>query len=53
MQKLLEGEDDWTCVKEVLGWTIETEAGKVALLEHKIWELLNLVNIPDTQRRMI
>ena len=36
-----------------MGWTVGMEAGKVALLEHKLWELLTLVNIPDTQRRMI
>ena len=27
VKKLLAGEGDWECVKEVLGWTINTEAG--------------------------
>ena len=30
-KKLMAGEDDWTCKKEVLGWRINTEAGTVAL----------------------
>ena len=29
-KKLQMGEGDWTCVKGVLGWTIDTEAGTVA-----------------------
>ena len=51
-QKILVGEGDWTCVKEVLGWTVETEAKTVALPERKLWELLTLVDIPATQCHM-
>ena len=47
------GEGDWTCVKEILGWILDTEAWKVNLPERKLEELLNLVDIPDTQRRMV
>ena len=36
VKKLLDGEGDWECVKEVLGWIIDNEAGTVALLEHKL-----------------
>ena len=32
IKELLAGEGDWTYVKEVLGWTVDTEVGKVALL---------------------
>ena len=51
VKNLMEREGDWTCIKEVLGWTIDTEAGTVALLERKLWELLVFV-VPVTQRRM-
>ena len=53
VKKLVAGEGDWTCVKEVLGWILNTEAGTVTLPERKIEELLTLVNIPPTQRRMV
>ena len=52
VKKLVTGEDDWTCVKEVLGWILDTEAGTVTLPERKLEELLTLVDIPPTQRRM-
>ena len=46
------GEGNWTCVKGVLGWILDTEAGKVNLPERKLEELLTLVYIPATQRRV-
>ena len=46
------GEGDWTCVKEVLGRILDTKAGTVTLPERKLEELLTLVDIPPTQRRM-
>ena len=46
------GEGDWTCVKEVLGRILDTEAGTVNLAESKLEELLTIVDIPATQRRM-
>ena len=52
IKKLLTEEGDWTCIKEVLGWNIETEGGSVALLERKLQEILTLVDILATQRRM-
>ena len=52
VKKLVAGEGDWTCVKEVLGWILDTEAGTVTLPERKLEELLTLVVIPPTQRRM-
>ena len=39
-------------MKEVLGWILDTEAGTVTLPERKLEELLTLVDIPPTQRRM-
>ena len=51
-ENILGGEGDWTCVKEVLGWTLNTEAGMVTLPEQKIQELLTLVDISVTQLRM-
>ena len=38
--------------KEVLGWILNTEAVTVTLPERKLEELLTLVDIPATQRRM-
>ena len=45
-------EGDWECVKEVLGWTINTKAGTVALPERKLHELRDLLDILSSQRRM-
>ena len=53
VKKLVAGEGDWTCVKEVLGWILDTEAGTVILPERKLEELLTLVDIPPIQRRMV
>ena len=50
-KKLVVGEGDWTCVKEVMGWILDTEAGTVILPERKRKELLTLVDIPATQSR--
>ena len=52
MKKLVAGEEDWTFIKEVLGWILDTDAGTVTLLERKLEELLTLVDIPATQCRM-
>ena len=52
VKKLLAWEGKWTYIKEVLGWTIDMEAGTVALPERKLWEILNLVDIPVTQCRI-
>ena len=52
VKKLLVGESDWTCVKEVLGWTIDMEAGTVSPPLRNLWELLTLVDLPATQRRI-
>ena len=52
MNKLWTGKGNWTCVKEVLGKTIDTEASTVALPERKIKELTQLLAIPVTQRRI-
>ena len=52
VKKLVAGEGEWTCVKEVLGFLLKTEAGTVTLPERKLKELLTLVDIPPTQHRM-
>ena len=44
----LAGEGDCTYIKEVLGWTVDTEEGTVAILERKFQELLTLIDIPAT-----
>ena len=38
--------------KEVPGWILDTDAGTVTLPERNLEELLTLVGIPTTQRRM-
>ena len=53
VKKVLAGEGDWTCVKEVLRCIIDTEAGTVALPERKLREQQNLLAIPTTHRRMV
>ena len=52
VKKLLAGEGDWECFKEVLGWIIDTEAGTIALPDCKLQELRDLLDIPLSQRRM-
>ena len=52
-KKLVLGEGDWNCVKEVLGWILNTEAGIVTLPERKLRELLNLVDMPTTKSRIV
>ena len=52
MKKLLEGEGDWICVKEFLGWILDTEAGTVNLPENNLKELLTLVDIPENHCMM-
>ena len=51
MIKVVEG--NWTCVKEVLGWTIDTEDRTVALLEQKVQELNQLLAILATKQCII
>ena len=51
-KKLMAGEGNWTCKKEVLGWLTNTEAGTVALHEQKHLELLKLLSILVSQHRM-
>ena len=51
-KKLLVGEGDWTCIKEVLGWIIDTKSGTVALLDPKLQELQDLPAILTTKQRM-
>ena len=52
VKNLLAVEGDWTCIKGVLGWILDTEAGTVALRERKIEDILTLVDISVTQRSM-
>ena len=52
VKNLVAGEGDYTCVKEVLGWILDTEAGTITLPERNIEDFLTLVEIPATQRRM-
>ena len=51
-KNLLEGEGDWTCVKEVLGRIVDTKAGIFYLPERKLQDLRGLQAIPTTQRQM-
>ena len=48
VKKLRAVKGDWTYVKEVLWWTIGTEAGRVSLTEKKLQELTQLLVIPAT-----
>ena len=52
VKKLLAGEGVWTCVKVVLGWILDTYSGTLTLLDRNLEDLLTLVDIPTTQRRM-
>ena len=53
VKNLVAGEGYWTCVKEVLGWILDTEAETVTLPKRKLEEVLTLVNILATQRMMV
>ena len=49
VKKILAGEGAWAYLKEILGCTVDTEAGTIALLERNFWGLLSLLVIPETQ----
>ena len=49
MKKLKSGEAKWYCVKEFLGWNIDTEFYTVDLPEGKLQDLTQLLVIPTTQ----
>ena len=46
-------EGEWTFIKGVLGWILDTEAGKLTLPERNLEELLTLVDIPPTITRWV
>ena len=52
VKKILDGEGYWECIKDVLGWIIDTKAGTVAFLERKLQELRELLDNPISQRSM-
>ena len=52
MKKLVAGEGDWTCVKDVPGWILDTEAETDTLSKSNTKEIPTLVNILATYRRM-
>ena len=53
IKKMMAGKGNWTYTKEVLGWLINIEAGKLVLLEPTHMDILQLVSIPATQCRMV
>ena len=53
VKKLLAGEGVWTCVKVVLGWILDTYSGTLTLLDRNLEDLLTLVDIPATLRRIV
>ena len=50
VKNLLVGEGDWTCIKEVLGWTVDMKAVTGTLLERNLQEHFILLALPATQR---
>ena len=52
MKNIWEVDGDWTCVKEVQGWTINTESVIVALPKQKLPKLIQLLAIPAMQFRI-
>ena len=52
LKKIQAGQGNCNCVKEVLGWVIDTEAGTIALSKRNIRELIQLVVIIATQTRI-
>ena len=51
-EKAQSGEGGWTCAKKFLEWILDMQAGTVTLTERKLEEILTLVDIPATQRKM-
>ena len=47
-KKPLAGEGDCTYIKEVLGWTVDTEEGTVAILERNDTQSNPYIDIPAT-----
>ena len=52
VKRILAGEVNWECVKEVFGWIIDTKSGTFALPECKLQELWDLLGIPISQQHI-
>ena len=48
-KKLKVGEGDWTCMKEFLGWKVNTESSTVYLPKRKLEKLTQMSAILSTQ----
>ena len=46
VKNLVAGEGYWTYVKEILGWILDMQAGKITPLDRNIEKLLTLLDIP-------
>ena len=52
LKKALSRDGDWVRVKEILGWVINTHRGTFTLFYKHQLDLLSLLVIPTTQRRI-
>ena len=52
LKKALQGDGDWATIKEILGWILDTGTGTLRLSKKRMTELLELLDILPTQRRM-
>ena len=52
-KKLQSVEGYWTCVKELIEWTVDMEEGTVAHPDIKHQDFLELFNLPALQHHMV
>ena len=52
LKKSLERDREWETIKEILGLVINTHRGNLALSSKRRLELISLLEIPNSQRRI-
>ena len=52
LKKALAGDGDWSQVKEILGWIIDTRLSTLRLSPKRVSDLLQQLDIPSSQRKM-
>ena len=52
IKRLRVGEGEWTCIKEFIGWVMETKSGTVTLPYHKCRNILNILDLPSSKHFM-
>jgi hypothetical protein len=50
LKKMDKGDATWSTTKTILGWLVDSVAGTISLPPHRVERLMNILNVPSTQR---